>query len=67
VPPLLFGVSGYACVRDTEAEVKRELERITDVKENAAGYANYQQRLSGTQLEEMERFSEAVIRVSAVA
>src|SRR5271170_6292835 len=43
LPPLLFGVSGYACVRDSEAEVKKELDRITDVKQNAAGYANYQQ------------------------
>jgi FMNH2-dependent dimethyl sulfone monooxygenase len=51
LPPLLFGVSGYACVRDNEAEVKKEIERITDVKQNAAGYANYQQWLNGTQLE----------------
>jgi FMNH2-dependent dimethyl sulfone monooxygenase len=52
LPPLGFGVSGYASVRDTEAEVKQELERITDVKQNAAGYANYQQWLNGTQLEQ---------------
>jgi FMNH2-dependent dimethyl sulfone monooxygenase len=52
LPPLVFGVSGYACVRDTETEVKKELDRITDVKQNAAGYANYQQWLNGTQLEQ---------------
>ena len=52
LPPLLYGVSGYAYVRDTEAEVKKELGRITDVKQNAAGYANYQQWLNGTQLEQ---------------
>ena len=51
LPPLLFGVSGYACVRDNEGAVKKELERITDVKQNAAGYANYRQWLNGTQLE----------------
>jgi FMNH2-dependent dimethyl sulfone monooxygenase len=52
LPPLLYGVSGYAYVRDTEAEVAAELHRITDVKQNAAGYANYQQWLNGTQLEQ---------------
>ena len=51
-PPLQFGVAGYACVRDTEAEVEAELRRITDVHQNAAGFANYQQWLSGTQLEQ---------------
>lgn len=52
LPPMIFGVAGYAYVRDTEAEVKRELARITDVKQNAAGFANYQQWLNGTQLEQ---------------
>ena len=50
-PPLLFGVAGYAIVRETEAEARRELARITDVKQSAAGFANYQQWISGTQLE----------------
>jgi len=50
--PMQFGVAGYAIVRETEAEAKRELERITDVKQNAAGFANYQQWLNGTQLEQ---------------
>ena len=35
----------------TEQEARREVERITDVKQNASGYANYQQWLQGTQLE----------------
>ena len=39
-------------VRDTEAEAKAELARITDVKQSAAGYHNYQQWLAGTQLEQ---------------
>ena len=51
-PPLQFGVSGYAVVRDSERDVAAELERITDVKQNARGYANYQQWLQGTQLEQ---------------
>jgi dimethylsulfone monooxygenase len=49
--PMQFGVAGYAFTRDTEAEVKRELDRITDVKQNAKGFANYEQWLQGTQLE----------------
>ncbi len=52
LPPLLFGVSAYSIVRDSEEEAKAELHRITDVKQSAAGYANYQQWLSGTQLEQ---------------
>jgi FMNH2-dependent dimethyl sulfone monooxygenase len=52
LPPMQFGVAGYAIVRENEAEAKRELERITDVKQNASGFANYQQWLSGTQLEQ---------------
>ena len=52
LPPMQFGVAGYAIVRETEAQAKRELERITDVKQNASGFANYQQWLSGTQLEQ---------------
>jgi dimethylsulfone monooxygenase len=51
-PPLKFGVAGYAIVRDTEAEAQAEQARITDVKQSAAGYANYQQWLAGTQLEQ---------------
>jgi len=52
LPPMQFGVAGYAIVRETEAEAKRELQRITDVKQNASGFANYQQWLNGTQLEQ---------------
>lgn len=51
LPRLQFGLAAYAIVRDTEAEAKRELARITDVKQSAAGFANFQQWLSGTQLE----------------
>jgi FMNH2-dependent dimethyl sulfone monooxygenase len=52
LPPMTFGVAGYAIVRETEHEAKDELKRITDVQQSAAGYANYQQWLAGTQLEQ---------------
>jgi FMNH2-dependent dimethyl sulfone monooxygenase len=51
LPPLTFGVAGYACTRPSEAEARAEIARITDVRSNAKGYANYQQWLQGTQLE----------------
>ena len=49
--PMQYGVAGYSFVRESEDEVKAEISRITDVKQNAKGFANYQQWLSGTQLE----------------
>ncbi len=52
LPPLKFGVSAYSIVRDTEADAQSERARITDVQQSAAGYDNYQQWLSGTQLEQ---------------
>jgi len=52
LPPMQYGVAGYAIVRDTEREAQEELRRITDVKQSAAGYANYQQWLANTQLEQ---------------
>ena len=52
LPPLLFGVAAYSIVRDTEAEAEAERARITDVKSSSAGYANYQQWLAGTKLEQ---------------
>jgi FMNH2-dependent dimethyl sulfone monooxygenase len=52
LPPMKFGVAGYAIVRETEREAQDELRRITDVQQSAAGYANYQQWLAGTQLEQ---------------
>ena len=50
--PLQFGVAGYTIVRDTVGEAARELARITDVKQSAAGYGNYQQWIANTQLEQ---------------
>ena len=52
LPPMQFGIAAYAVVRDSEEEAQKELRRITDVKQNAAGYQNYQQWLANTQLEQ---------------
>ena len=49
--PMRYGMAAYAIVRDSEAEAQRELDRITTVTELPAGYANFDQWLSGTQLE----------------
>lgn len=49
--PMQFGMAAYAIVRDSEAEAQRELDRITTVSDLPAGYANFDQWLSGTQLE----------------
>src|SRR5690606_16773426 len=51
LPPMHFGAAGYAVVRSTEAEARREVARITDVRQNARGYANYQDWIENTQLE----------------
>jgi FMNH2-dependent dimethyl sulfone monooxygenase len=52
LPAMKFGVAGYTIVRETEREAQDELRRITDVQQSAAGNANYQQWLAGTQLEQ---------------
>ena len=52
LPPLVYGVAGYVVCRATETAARREVERITDVRQNAAGYANYEQWLANTQLEQ---------------
>jgi FMNH2-dependent dimethyl sulfone monooxygenase len=56
--PMHYGMAAYAIVRDSEAEAKRELERITTVTELPAGYANFDQWLSGTQLERAFKIQE---------
>jgi dimethylsulfone monooxygenase len=50
-PPLRFGVSGFVICRDTEAEVKAELDRILNVRSSPEAYASYQDFISGSQLE----------------
>jgi FMNH2-dependent dimethyl sulfone monooxygenase len=39
-------------VRDSEAEAQKEIARITDVQQSARGYANYQQWITGSNLEQ---------------
>ncbi len=47
-----FGMAAYAIVRDSEAEAQRELARITRLPpEPPKGFDNFEQWLSGTQLE----------------
>src|SRR5712692_9565236 len=50
--PLRFGVAGYVVCRATAAAERRETARITNVRQSAAGYANYQDWLANTQLEQ---------------
>jgi dimethylsulfone monooxygenase len=51
-PPMQFGMAAYAIVRDTEEEAQAELARITALPpEPPAGFDNFDQWLSGTQLE----------------
>lgn len=52
LPPLIYGVAAYSIIRNTEQEVRKEIKRITDMKEGSSGYKNYQQWLAGTQLEQ---------------
>jgi len=51
LPPLRFGVAGYAIVRSSDEEVKREIARIIDVRASARGYASYQDFIKGSQLD----------------
>jgi len=45
-------VAAYTIIRNTDGEVKKEIDRITDVRPGSPGYGNYQQWLAGTQLEQ---------------
>lgn len=52
LPQMQYGVAAYSIIRNSESEVRREIERITDVRPGSPGYGNYQQWLAGTQLEQ---------------
>jgi len=52
LPPMRFGLAGYVVCRRTDADVRRELARITDVRQSAGGYQNYQDWLANTNLEQ---------------
>lgn len=51
LPPMIYGMAAYAIVRDSEKEALAEVERITTLDPDAPGFANFDQWLSGTQLE----------------
>lgn len=52
-PPLeSFGLAAYIICRDTEEEAVQEWQRITDVKEDGAGYVGYDDFVSKSQLEQ---------------
>jgi FMNH2-dependent dimethyl sulfone monooxygenase len=51
-PPLRFGLAGYVVCRESEAEARRELERITTLRRDAPGFENFGQWVGGTQLEQ---------------
>ncbi|MEX2531480.1 MAG: LLM class flavin-dependent oxidoreductase [Gemmatimonadota bacterium] len=51
LPPMSYGAAGYVVVRDTPEEARREVERITDVRQSARGFANYRDWTENTRLE----------------
>lgn len=57
-PPMTFGMAAYAIVRDTEAEARAEVARITTLDPSAPGFSNFDQWLSGTQLEREMKLQE---------
>ena len=57
-PAMTFGMAAYAIVRDTEEEARAEVARITTLDPNAPGFGNYDQWLSGTQLEREMKLQE---------
>jgi dimethylsulfone monooxygenase len=52
LPPMSFGVAGYAIVRETEQEAQQEIDRITNVQAGSPGYENYRDWVANTQLEQ---------------
>jgi len=52
LPPLVFGMAGFAIVRPTVEAANRELARITDVSAGSPGYGNYQDWITHTKLEQ---------------
>ena len=51
-PALIFGVAGFVVCRNSDGDVRREIERITNVNASARGFSNYEQWLAGTNLDQ---------------
>lgn len=51
LPAMTYGAAGYVVCRDTEAEARAEVARITNVAPGSPGYANYRDWTENTQLE----------------
>jgi FMNH2-dependent dimethyl sulfone monooxygenase len=50
--PMIYGMAAYAVVRDSAREAEAEVARITDMGDRPPpGFDNFEQWLSGTQLE----------------
>jgi FMNH2-dependent dimethyl sulfone monooxygenase len=45
-----FGMPAYVIVRDTEAEARRELDRITTVDPDSPGYASFEEFVTNSKL-----------------
>ncbi len=52
LPPMQFGVAAYTIVRDSETEVREEIDRITNVAAGSPGYENYRDWIANTKLEQ---------------
>jgi FMNH2-dependent dimethyl sulfone monooxygenase len=52
LPPMQFGVAAYTIVRDSESEVREEIDRITNVTAGSPGYENYRDWIANTKLEQ---------------
>ena len=52
LPPLMFGVAAYSIVRSTDHDTQIELERIQKVTPGSPGYANYQDFLQNSVLDQ---------------
>ncbi|MGI8497159.1 MAG: LLM class flavin-dependent oxidoreductase [Gemmatimonadaceae bacterium] len=50
--PMHFGMAAYVIVRESEAEAKRELVRITNVAPGSPGYSNYRDWIANTKLDQ---------------
>jgi len=57
-PPMIFGMAAYAIVRATREDALAELARITTLDPAAPGFANFDQWVGGTELEQELKIQE---------